>query len=46
MLATQALIYYQVLLPAKQMVAYLKEIIDITNNLEEVKKYMIIPWNN
>ena len=27
MLATQALIYYQVLLPAKQMVAYLKEII-------------------
>ena len=38
MLATQALIYYQVLLPAKQMVAYLKEIIDITNNLKEVQK--------
>lgn len=38
MLATQALIYYQVLLPAKQMVAYLKEIIDITNNLEEVQE--------
>ncbi len=38
MLATQALMYYQVLLPAKQMVAYLKEIIDITNNLEEVQK--------
>ena len=38
MLATQALIYYQVLLPAKQMVTYLKEIIDITNNLEEVQE--------
>ena len=38
MLATQALMYYQVLLPAKQMVAYLKEIIDITNNLEEVQE--------
>ncbi len=38
MLATQALIYYQVLLPAKQMVAYLKEIIDITNNLKEVQE--------
>ena len=35
MLATQALIYYQVLLPAKQMVAYLREMINITNNLEE-----------
>ena len=38
MLVTQALIYYQVLLPAKQMVTYLKEIIDITNNLEEVQE--------
>ncbi len=38
MLATQALIYYQVLLPAKQMVAYLREMIDITNNLEEAQK--------
>ncbi len=38
MLATQALIYYQVLLPAKQMVAYLKEIIDITKNLKEVQE--------
>ena len=38
MLATQALMYYQVLLPAKRMVAYLKEIIDITNNLEEVQE--------
>ena len=38
MLATQALMYYQVLLPAKQMVAYLREIIDITNNLEEVQE--------
>ena len=38
MLATQALIYYQVLLPAKQMVAYIKEIIDITNNLKEVQE--------
>ena len=38
MLATQALMYYQVLLPAKQMVAYLREMIDITNNLEEVQE--------
>ena len=38
MLGTQALIYYQVLLPAKQMVAYLREMIDITNNLEEVQE--------
>ena len=38
MLAMQALIYYQVLLPAKQMVAYLKEMIDITKNLEEVQE--------
>ena len=38
MLATQALIHYQVLLPAKQMVAYLREMIDITNNLEEVQE--------
>ena len=37
-LATQALIYYQVLLPAKQMVAYLREMIDIINNLEEVQE--------
>ena len=41
MLATQALMYYQVLLPPKQMVAYLKEIkeiIDITKNLEEIQE--------
>ncbi|MYG08896.1 DUF4926 domain-containing protein [Candidatus Poribacteria bacterium] len=38
MLATQALMYYQVLIQAKQMVAYLKEIIDITNNLDEAQK--------
>ena len=38
MLATQALMYYQVLLPAKQMIAYLREMIDITNNLKEVQE--------
>ena len=36
MLTTQVLMYHQVLLPAKQMVAYLKEIIDIKNNDKEV----------
>ena len=34
MLATGALIYYQVSLPAKQMVGYLTEIIEITDNKE------------
>ena len=38
MLLMQALTYYQVSLPAKQMVAYLREMIDITNNLEEVQE--------
>ena len=36
MLATQALRYYQVLLPAKQMVGYLEEIIDIIDSDEKV----------
>ncbi len=38
MLATQALRYYQVLLPAKQMIGYLKEIVDITDNNEAVQE--------
>ena len=38
MLATQALRYYQVPLPAKQMVGYFKEIIDITDNDNEVQE--------
>ena len=38
MLATEALQSYQLLLPAKQMVDYLKEIIDITDNDEEVRE--------
>lgn len=38
MLATEALRYYQVLLPAKQMVGYLKEIVDITDNNEAVQE--------
>ena len=36
MLATEALIRYQVSLPVKQMVDYLKEIIDITDSDKEV----------
>ena len=38
MLATEALRSYQLLLPAKQMVGYLKEIIDITDNNDAVKE--------
>ena len=38
MLATEALRYYQVSLPAKQMVGYLKEIIEITDNYKEVQE--------
>ena len=38
MLATEALRFYQVLLPAKQMIGYLKEIIDITDNNEAVQE--------
>ena len=38
MLATRALRYHQVLLPAKQMVGYLKEIIDIIDNDTEVQE--------
>ena len=38
MLATQALRYYQVLLPAKQMVGYLEEIIDIIGSDEETQE--------
>ena len=38
MLATQALRYYQVLLPAKQMVGYLEEIIDIIDSDEKVQE--------
>ena len=36
-LATQALIYQPVLLPVKQMVDYLKELIDIKDNAEDVQ---------
>ena len=38
MLATQALIYYQVSLPSEKMVNYLKEIVDITSNDKEIQK--------
>ena len=38
MLATQALRYYQVLLPAKQMVGYLEEIIDIIDSDDEAQE--------
>ena len=38
MLAIQALRYYQVLLPAKQMVGYLEEIIDIIDSDEEAQE--------
>ena len=38
MLAAQALIYYQVLLPVKKMVEYLKEIIDIADSDKEVQE--------
>ena len=38
MLATQALRNYQVPLPAKEMVGYFKEIIDITDNNNEVQE--------
>ena len=37
-LATQALIYHQVSLPAKQLVGYLTEVIDITEKLEDVQE--------
>ena len=38
MLATQVLIYYQVSLPVKQMVGYLKEFIDITDSDKEIQE--------
>ena len=38
MLAMQVLIYYQVSLPAKQLVDYLTEVIDITENNKEVEE--------
>ena len=38
MLATEALRHYQVSIPAKQMVDYLKEIIDITDKNNEVQE--------
>ncbi len=38
MLAMHALIYYQVPLPVKQMVGYLKEIIDIMDNTQEIQE--------
>ena len=38
MLATQALLYYQVPLPVKQMVGYLKEIIDIKEGDKEIRE--------
>ena len=38
MLATQALRYYQISLPAKQIVGYLKEIIDITSSNKEAQE--------
>ena len=38
MLATEVLRYNQVLLPAKQIVGYLKEIIEITDNNNEVQE--------
>lgn len=38
MLTMQALIYYQVSLPVKQMVGYLEEIIDITDSDKEIQE--------
>ena len=38
MLATQALRYYQISLPAKRIVGYLKEIIDITDSNSEARE--------
>ena len=38
MLTTQALIYYQVSLPVKQMVGYLKEFINITDSDKEIRE--------
>ena len=38
MLATKVLRYYQVSLPAKQMIGFLKEVIDITANVKEVQE--------
>ena len=38
MLTMQALIYYQVSLPVKQMVGYLKEFIDITDSDKEIQE--------
>ena len=38
MLATEALRYYQVLLPAKQMIDYIKEIINIKDSDKEVQE--------
>ena len=38
MLATHALIYFQVLLPVKQMVSYLKELLDIKDSDKEVEE--------
>ncbi len=38
MLATKSLIYYQVSLPAKQMIGYLKEVVDIAYNHKEIKE--------
>ena len=37
-LMTQALVYYQVSLPAKQMVSYLKEMIDIEERYKEIEE--------
>ena len=38
MLATQALLYYQVQLPVRQMVGYIKELIDIIDSDREIEK--------
>ncbi len=38
MLATRALMHYQVLLPAKKLMDYLKEMIDITDNNKDVQE--------
>ena len=38
MLGTRALMHHQVVLPAKKLVNYLKEMIDITNNNKEVQE--------
>ena len=37
-LATQALMYYQVSLPGRQMIGYLKEVVDIAYNHKEIKE--------